>query len=187
MRGNGLIGLDRTTAIEAKLDAVMNNMSINETRMHNAHEVGAVREGRRNNAEGYEEEELYQVEEVQYLNANKSYTLKPNPNLPTHYSPALQNHESFHMVEKHNREPDMNRITIRLILNLGFSNSNNNSSRGKAEQIIRVRKGLYPLKIICLISCQITKAFLIYMRKIFLTLKISKQTQQYFRQTLMLL
>ena len=30
IRGNGLIGLDRTTAIEAKLDAVMNKLSSNE-------------------------------------------------------------------------------------------------------------------------------------------------------------
>ena len=33
IRGNGLIGLDRTTAIEAKLDAVMNILSSNERRM----------------------------------------------------------------------------------------------------------------------------------------------------------
>ena len=95
MRGNGPIGLDRTTAIETKLNAVMNKLSSNEKRMHTAQEVGAVREGRRNSAEGYEEEEPYQVEEAQYLNANKSYTFKPNPNLPTHYSPSLRNHESF--------------------------------------------------------------------------------------------
>ena len=43
MRGNGLIGLDRTTAIEAKLDAVMNKMSRNERRMNIAHEVRVVR------------------------------------------------------------------------------------------------------------------------------------------------
>ena len=95
MRGNGLIGLDRTTTIEAKLDAVMNKLSSNERRMHTAHEVGAVREGNRNSAETYEEEEPYQVKEAQYLNANKIYTFKPNPNLPTHYSLALRNHESF--------------------------------------------------------------------------------------------
>ena len=95
MRGNCLVGLDRTIAIGAKLDAVMNKLSSNERRMHTAHEVGAVREGRRNSAEGYEDEEPYQVEEAQYLNANKSYTFKPNPNLPTHYTPALRNHESF--------------------------------------------------------------------------------------------
>ena len=95
VRGNGLIGLDRTIAIEAELDAVMNKLSSNEKRMHTAHEVGAIREGRRNSTERYEEKEPYQVEEAQYLNANKSYTFKPNPNLPTHYSSTLRNHESF--------------------------------------------------------------------------------------------
>ena len=59
MRGNGLIGLDRTTAIEAKLDAIMNKLSSNERSMHTAHEVGAMKEGRRNSVEGYEEEEPY--------------------------------------------------------------------------------------------------------------------------------
>ena len=43
MRGNGLIGFDRTTTIEGKLDAVMNKLSSNEMRMHTAYEVGAVR------------------------------------------------------------------------------------------------------------------------------------------------
>ena len=32
--------------------------------MHTAHEVGAVREGRRNSPKGYEEEKPYQVEEA---------------------------------------------------------------------------------------------------------------------------
>ena len=59
MGGNGLIGLDRTTAMEAKLDAVMNKLSSNEKSVHTAHEVEAVREGRRNSAKGYEEEEPY--------------------------------------------------------------------------------------------------------------------------------
>ena len=95
MRGNGLIELDRTTAIEAKIDAIKNKLSSKERRMNTEHEVGAMKEGRRNNAEGYEEEEPYQVEEARYLNENKSYIFKPNPNLPTHYSPALRNHESF--------------------------------------------------------------------------------------------
>ena len=95
MRGNGLIGLDRTTTIEAKLDAVMNKLSSNERRMHTAHEVGAVREGRRNSVEGYEEEEPYQVEATKYMNEQRTYHFKPNPNLPTHYTPALRNHESF--------------------------------------------------------------------------------------------
>ena len=95
MRGNGLIGLDRTTAIEAKLNAVMNKMSSNEKIMHTTHEVGAVREGRRNSAEGYEEEDTYQVEETKYMNEQRSYHFKPNLNLPTHCSPTLRNHEKF--------------------------------------------------------------------------------------------
>ena len=70
----------------------MNKMSRNERRMHTAHEVGAVKEGRRNSAEGYEEEEPYQVEGTKYMNEQRSYHFKPNPNLPTQYNPALRNH-----------------------------------------------------------------------------------------------
>ena len=94
-RGSGLVGLDRMTAIEAKLDAVMNKLGNNEKRMHIAHEVGEVKKGMRSSAEGPVEAEPYQVEEAHYLNANRSYTFKPNPNLPTHYTPALRNHENF--------------------------------------------------------------------------------------------
>ena len=95
LRGSGLIGLDRMTAIETKLDAVMNKLRNNEKRMHTTHEVGAVKEGMRSSVEGLVEEEPYQVEEARYLNANRSYTFKPNPNLPTHYTPTLRYHENF--------------------------------------------------------------------------------------------
>ena len=149
MRGNGLIGLDRTTAIEGKVDAVMNKISINERRMHTAHEVRAVREGRRNSVEGYEEEEPYQVEETKSMNEQRSYHFKPNPNLPTHYTPELRNHESFCMVE-HNNALNKDRTTIRLILSLGSNNSsnnNNNNKIGTTEESIKGRKELKPLKI----------------------------------------
>ena len=73
----------------------MNKLGNNEKRMNIAHEVGAVKEGIRSIAEGQVEEEPYQVEEAHYLNVNRSYTFKPNPNLPTHYTPALRNHENF--------------------------------------------------------------------------------------------
>ena len=42
LRRSGLIGLDRMTTIEAKLDAIMNKLWNNEKRMHTANEVGAV-------------------------------------------------------------------------------------------------------------------------------------------------
>ena len=83
------------TTIEAKMDAVMNKLGNNEKRMHTAHEVGAVKERMSNSVEGHVEEEPYNVKEAQYLNAKRSYTFKPNPNLPTHYTPALRNYESF--------------------------------------------------------------------------------------------
>ena len=83
------------TAIEAKPDAVKNKLGNNEKRMHTAHEVGAVKEGMRSSAKGPVEEEPYQVEEAHYLNENRSYTFKPNPNLSTHYTPALRNYENF--------------------------------------------------------------------------------------------
>ena len=84
------------TAIEAKLDALMNKLGNNERRNHNTLEMGIVNGKKRNSAEeGPTHEGSYQVEEAQYLNANRSYTFKLNLNLPTHYTPALTNHENF--------------------------------------------------------------------------------------------
>ena len=49
-KGNGMIELNKMSAIEAKLDALMHRV---DKRMHSAHEIGVVeREGRVNNAEG---------------------------------------------------------------------------------------------------------------------------------------
>ena len=65
--------------------------------MREALEVGIVDEGeKRNNIEERSSHEgPYQVEKVQYPNANMSYTFKSNLSLPTHYTPALKNHENF--------------------------------------------------------------------------------------------
>ena len=64
--------------------------------MHTAHEIVAVeREAMRRNAEIRKEEDAYEVEAAKYLNEPRSYHFKPNPNLPTHYNPALRNHENF--------------------------------------------------------------------------------------------
>ena len=64
-------------------------------RMHTAHEVGAVDERIRRSAKELVGEEPYQVEETEYMNKKRSYHFKPNPNLPTHYTPTLKNHENF--------------------------------------------------------------------------------------------
>ena len=45
--------------------------------------------------EGLAHEGPYQVEEAQFVSGNGSYNFKPNNILPTHYTPALRNHENF--------------------------------------------------------------------------------------------
>ena len=95
-RGNGVIELNKMTAMEAKLDAIMHKMDKQEKRLHSAHEIGAVeRDGIRRSAEVPTEEDPYQVEEAKYMSEQRSYHFKPNPDLPTHYNPALRNHKNF--------------------------------------------------------------------------------------------
>ena len=65
-------------------------------KLHSAHEIGAVERGQiRRSAEGSTDEDPYAVEEANYLNERRIYHFKPNPNLPTHYNPALRNNENF--------------------------------------------------------------------------------------------
>ena len=95
-KGSGVIELNKMTTMEAKLDAIMHRMDRQEKRLHSAYEIGAVeREGVRRSVEGLDEEDPYQVEEAKYLNEQRSYHFKPNLDLPTHYNPALRNHENF--------------------------------------------------------------------------------------------
>ena len=95
-RGKGVMELSKMTAMEVKLDAIMHRMDKQERKMHTAHEIGAVeREAMRRSAEVPTEEDSYGVEEAKYMNEPRSYHFKPNPNLPTHYNPALRNHENF--------------------------------------------------------------------------------------------
>ena len=95
-KGSGLIELNKMTVMEAKLDVIMHKLGCQEKRMHSAHEIGVVeRDGIKRSVEGPIDEDSYQVEEAKYLNEQRSYHFKPNPNLPTHYNPALRNHENF--------------------------------------------------------------------------------------------
>ena len=74
----------------------MHRMDKQEKRLHSTHEIGAVERDRtRRSVEGPTEEDPYQVEEAKYMNEQRSYHFKPNPNLPTHYNLALRNHENF--------------------------------------------------------------------------------------------
>ena len=95
-KGSRIIELNKMTTMEAKLDAIMHRMDRQEKRSHSVNEIGAVdKEGTRRSVEGLAEEDPYQVEEAKYLNEQRSYHFKPNLNLPTHYNPALRNHENF--------------------------------------------------------------------------------------------
>ena len=95
-RGSGVIELNKMIAMEVKLDAIMHRMDKHDKKRHSAHEIGAVeRGGIRRSAEGSANEDPYAVEEANYLNEERSYHFKPNPNLSTHYNPALRNHENF--------------------------------------------------------------------------------------------
>ena len=97
MKGSGVIELNRMTAMEAKLEALMNKMGNQDRTMHLAHEVEIIERNEKKISakEGLAHEGPYQVEEAQFLNANRSYNFNPNLNLPTHYTPALRNHGNF--------------------------------------------------------------------------------------------
>ena len=98
-RGKEVMELSKMTAMEAKLDAIMHRMDKQERKMHTANEIGVVeRELMRRSAEVPIEEDPYGAQEVKYVNEQRSYHFKPNPNLPTHYNPALRNHENFSLV-----------------------------------------------------------------------------------------
>ena len=84
-RGSGIIELNKMTDMEAKLDTIMHMRDKQDKKLHSAHEIGAVEiDGIRRSAEGPTEEDPYAVEGANYLNEQRSYLFKPNPNLPTH-------------------------------------------------------------------------------------------------------
>ena len=95
-RGSEVIELNKMTVIEAKFDAIVHKMDKQNKKLHSAHEIGAVeRDGIRRSVEGPTKEDPYTIEKANYLNEQRSYHFKPNPNLPTNYNPALRNHENY--------------------------------------------------------------------------------------------
>ena len=95
-RGKGILELNKMAAMEAKLDAIMHRMDKQERKIYVAHEIGAVeKEILKGNANRAVDEQLYETEEVKYLGEQRNYHFKPNTNLPTHYHPALRNHENL--------------------------------------------------------------------------------------------
>ena len=69
-----MIELNKMTAIEAKLDALMNKLGNQDRRKHSTHEVGIVEGNEQKSSadEGLAHEGPYQVEEAQFFNGNRS-------------------------------------------------------------------------------------------------------------------
>ena len=96
LRGSGVIEMNKMSAMDAKLDALMNKVCMQKRSNQFSHLVGTV-EGQQRvlNDEGLAQDGPYQQEEVHFINGNRSYNLKPNTNLPPHHTPALRNHDNF--------------------------------------------------------------------------------------------
>ena len=161
-RGKGVMELSKMTAMEAKLDAIMHRMDKQERKLHTA-EIGAVeRELMRRSAEVPTEEDSYDAEEVKYVNEQRSYHFKPNPNLPTHYSPALRNHENFSYgggVMAQGRNSILSKDIS------GHQGSSSSSKEEEAEMNIRVKGGPNHLKNICCSSWGTTRGYYNFMNR----------------------
>ena len=118
--------------------------------MHSTNEVGTVDENEKRNSteEGLSHEGPYQVEEAHYLNSNRSYNFKPNLNFPTHYTPALRNHENF-SCGGGSQQGQRPIIFNNIMLHLGSNNNNNSSNKEVREQKIRNKGDFLPLKNRC--------------------------------------
>ena len=180
-RGKGVMELSKMTAMEANLDAIMHRMDKQERKMHTAHEIGAVEiEQMRRSAEVPTEEDSYGVEEVKYVNEPRNYHFKPNPNLPTHYNPALRNHENFSYGGGHYKAQGMDRILNR---DINSHQGSSSSIKGvKAGMTIRVIGGLNHLKNKYWSSWGTTKGLYTSMNQNYLTWKLSSLILKYFRR-----
>ena len=149
--------------------------------MHTAHEIGALeRELMRRSVDVPIEEDSYGAEEVNYVNEPRNYPFKPNPNLPTHYSPALRNHENFSYGGEALKAQGMDRI-----LNKDISShlvSSSSIKRVKAEMTIRVKGGLNHLKNKCCSSWGTTRGYYNSMNRNCLSWKLLSRILKCFRR-----
>ena len=144
-KAGGVIELNKMTAIEIKLYTIMNRMNSQERRSHLVNEVGIVNGLEQNNVadQGLAHGGPYQVEEVQYLNGNRSYNFKPNSNLPTpthHLSGTIRIFlMEVEIINVKDQIRTINRITLHL-----DSKDKTKAIQGK---IIKGREDHHPLKI----------------------------------------
>ena len=88
-RQGGLIEVDRMSSLEVKFDALMTRLNQQDPRELTIGEIAYME------AQGaLMANPPLQIEDANYVN-KKSYTFRPNNNLPSHYHPGLRNHENF--------------------------------------------------------------------------------------------
>ena len=134
------------TAIETKMDALMNKLGKLDRRMHSMHEVGPI-EGNEHKSvtdEGLAHEGPYHVEEAQFVGGNISYNFKPNNNLLTHQHRGTM--KISYMEVEHNKAKDLCKTINNNTLHMGSKDS---SSRTTREPRIRAKEGPSLLKNRC--------------------------------------
>ena len=88
-RQGGLIKVDRMSSLEAKFDALMTILDQQAPREPTIGEIAYMQ------AQGaLMANSLLQIEDANHVN-NRSYTFRPNNNLPSHYHSGLRNYENF--------------------------------------------------------------------------------------------
>ena len=112
------------TAIEAKLDALMNKLGNRDKRMHSTHEVGIV-EGSEEKSitdEGLVHEGPYQVEEAQFVGGKKLQfqAQEQSSNLL---------HTSIEEPMEHSKAKDLCKTMNNSMLHMGYRDNNSRSAR----------------------------------------------------------
>ena len=81
--------VDRMSSLEAKFEALVPRLNQQAPKEPTIRDIAYMQEQGALMANP-----LLQIEDVNYVN-NRSYTFRPNNNLPAHYHPGLRNHENF--------------------------------------------------------------------------------------------
>ena len=139
LRLSGVIELNKMSAIEAKLDELMNKVSMQERRNQSAHLMGTVEDEQRFlNDEGLAHDDHYDVEEVHYVNGNRSYNFKPTQIFQPTTHQLQGTMRISHMDLQYSKDKDLCRIINNSMVNLVSKDSSNKTTR---ELRIRAKEG----------------------------------------------
>ena len=136
LKGIGMLELNRMTAIEAKLDALMSKMANQERRMHSTNEVGTIDENEKRNSA---EEGLAHGVPIKFRRHNILMLLEVTILSPTSTCQLityqhLGTMRISHVGEEHNKVTNMGRIFNNTMLHLGFNNNNNSDSMSEGRK-----------------------------------------------------